>query len=311
MTSPSDHSSDARAGGLPLGSLTSGPFSGGGEELPLMRHGANWSRDAEALREEFLAAAQRRRVRLAKWRSEGSGGWGWSGAMDDAPCAGKSEPDELFKFTRRSLAGLALLDGGTRSANFALGALQGLVAAGALEAFDFRSTVPGGGFTGGHALVERGCRYIYLLGGGPDPKPWFSDVGKLIRRCRIDFGAEIDLADGVAAVWQEETPLINAHVVRGTITYAPAHLRMLGWGEDEIAMNRWGEILWVKPAVTQQTMAPFHDESRFEGYRALGYESVSSWLKELPMPVIAIDPSSLFPFEEGASEPSSMVDGSL
>src|SRR5262249_40101216 len=45
--------------------------------------------------------------------------------------------------------------------------------------------------TGLYALVARGCRYIVLADNGADPSRRFSDVGAAIRRCRIDFGAEI------------------------------------------------------------------------------------------------------------------------
>jgi hypothetical protein len=46
------------------------------------------------------------------------------------------------------LAGIALSGGGIRSATFALGALQALNERGVLKAFDYLSTVSGGGFTG-------------------------------------------------------------------------------------------------------------------------------------------------------------------
>lgn len=47
------------------------------------------------------------------------------------------------------LTGLALSGGGVRSATFNLGMLQALAAAGKLKAFDYLSTVSGGGYTGG------------------------------------------------------------------------------------------------------------------------------------------------------------------
>ncbi|HET6400244.1 MAG TPA: hypothetical protein VFH95_02500 [Candidatus Kapabacteria bacterium] len=50
---------------------------------------------------------------------------------------------------RKELAGLALSGGGIRSATTSLGALQALKKLGLLGAFDYLSTVSGGGFTGG------------------------------------------------------------------------------------------------------------------------------------------------------------------
>jgi len=47
------------------------------------------------------------------------------------------------------IAGLALSGGGVRSATFNLGVLQALAAAGKLKAFDYLSTVSGGGYVGG------------------------------------------------------------------------------------------------------------------------------------------------------------------
>ena len=48
--------------------------------------------------------------------------------------------------------------------------------------------------TGLYALVERGCRYIVVSDCGADPDLAFEDIGVAIRRCRIDFGAEIDVS---------------------------------------------------------------------------------------------------------------------
>ena len=48
--------------------------------------------------------------------------------------------------------------------------------------------------TGLYALVERGCRYIVVCDCGANPELGFEDIGVAIRRCRIDFGAEIDLS---------------------------------------------------------------------------------------------------------------------
>jgi hypothetical protein len=148
--------------------------------------------------------------------------------------------------------------------------------------------------TGLHALVERGCRCILVLDDGADVAPCFSDMGEAIRRCRIDFGTEIFLEDGVTEFAKtKHGGLADVHLVRGRITYAEPHLRMLGWSEEEMK-DPTGVVLWVKPAVTkadpvdirqyklenaafpQQTTADqWYDESQFESYRALGYHSLA------------------------------------
>ncbi len=51
------------------------------------------------------------------------------------------------------LVGLALSGGGIRSASFSLGIVQHLIRQGLFKYFDYLSTVSGGGYTGGLALV--------------------------------------------------------------------------------------------------------------------------------------------------------------
>lgn len=152
--------------------------------------------------------------------------------------------------------------------------------------------------TGLYALVERGCRYILVLDDGADVEPCFSDMGEAIRRCRIDFGAEIRFSDAVTQfVKARGDGLAEVHYARGTIEYAVPHLRMLGWTDEEIRSSAQGVIVWVKPVVTsldtvdvrqyklenaafpQQTTADqWYDESQFESYRSLGYQALATRL---------------------------------
>jgi hypothetical protein len=142
--------------------------------------------------------------------------------------------------------------------------------------------------TGLYALVERACRYIVICDCGADPRRGFEDVGNAIRRCRIDFGVEIDLQidDFMTSTL---TGLCRTHVAWGTIRYQPEHLRMLG---PPPLPPSTGKILWVKPTVDlgdaadvkqyqrgheefpqQPTTDQWYDKSQFESYRRLGYES--------------------------------------
>ena len=139
-----------------------------------------------------------------------------------------------------------------------------------------------------YALVERGCRYIVVCDCGADPRLGFEDIGVAIRRCRIDFGVEIDLHIDAFRAREDASDTARTHVVWGTIKYQREHLEMLGL---DTAKNA-GVIVWVKPSVTalnaadvrqyrlahadfpQQTTADqWYDESQFESYRRLGYES--------------------------------------
>jgi hypothetical protein len=63
--------------------------------------------------------------------------------------AGERERAILTAMRAANQAALCLSGGGIRSASFALGILQGLADRGLLTAFDFISTVSGGGYTGG------------------------------------------------------------------------------------------------------------------------------------------------------------------
>ncbi|HKO35583.1 MAG TPA: patatin-like phospholipase family protein [Pyrinomonadaceae bacterium] len=145
--------------------------------------------------------------------------------------------------------------------------------------------------TGLYPLIERGCRYIVLVDCGADPKPaCFQDLGEAIRRCRIDFGAEIDLS--LDFLLEKET---NRCFMFGSIRFSREHLKALGkWPRDaddgdDGDPSLDGTIIYIKPAVVpsvtadvrqysleneffpQQTTAnQWFDEAQFESYRRLG-----------------------------------------
>ena len=136
--------------------------------------------------------------------------------------------------------------------------------------------------TGVYSLVERGCRYIVAADCGADPDRGLQDLGDLIRRCRIDFGAEIslDVRPLTAGKDHDARPFVV-----GTIEFDPAHLAHLRSDGP-----REGVIVWFKPRVTaaidradvrqyrrqsrvfpQQTTADqWFDEAQFESYRQHG-----------------------------------------
>ncbi len=149
--------------------------------------------------------------------------------------------------------------------------------------------------TGLYSLVERGCRFIVMVDCTADPKPCFQDLGDAIRRCRIDFGAEINLPI---------EPLINNKekgggkkedarcFVVGTITYSEQHAAALNPGRtagEADEDSRVGVIVYVKPSMVDQgpadvrqyaiensnfpqqaTTNQWFDEAQFESYRRLG-----------------------------------------
>jgi hypothetical protein len=155
----------------------------------------------------------------------------------------------------------------------------------------FSYLTDGGHFdnTGVYSLVERGCRYILMVDCGADPRPTFEDLGNLARRCRIDFGAEIDIKS-LTPLSAKELAERRALVV-GRIRYTEAHVRALGWPDSRAASPeaREGVIVVLKPTRTkdlpvdveqyalcnevfpqQSTSDQWYDEAQFESYRRLG-----------------------------------------
>lgn len=159
--------------------------------------------------------------------------------------------------------------------------------------------------TGVYALVQRGCRYIIVADCGADPSPpAFEDLGAVVRRCRIDFGADIDfdLSPLMAKSPEGGPERVRGPCARryisGTILYSNEHAKALGWREDESKAARTGYILWLKPSLTshesgdvrqygfshdifpqQATSDQWFDEAQFESYRKLGETTVHEAFK--------------------------------
>jgi hypothetical protein len=152
--------------------------------------------------------------------------------------------------------------------------------------------------TGLYSLVQRGCRYIFLVDCGADPRPCFADLGDAIRRCRIDFRTEITLSVD-DFIRTEDPRLSQAHFVVGQVLYDKEHLRQLGWGEVGDADARTGVIVWIKPSLLKQdpaevrqyslennvfpqqsTSDQWFDEAQFESYRRLGAECAKAAMSD-------------------------------
>ncbi len=148
-----------------------------------------------------------------------------------------------------------------------------------------------------YELVRRRCRYIIVGDGEQDNSYTFESLGGAIRKCRADFGVEIDI--DVEQIRTADAAK-RTHCVVGTIIYpetapenereaisegcqAPADSRIHGW------------ILYFKSSLTgdepedvkqyrashpdfphQTTLNQFFTESQFESYRRLGLHLVDS-----------------------------------
>ena len=156
---------------------------------------------------------------------------------------------------------------------------------------DYCYLTDGGHFdnTGLYSLIERGCRYIVLVDCGADPKPCFEDFGEAIRRCRIDFGTEIELSlDPFLKKGRDKS---NQCFAVGKICFAREHLLSLEHTTDDCfdEDSLTGTIVYFKPTVLenvtpdvrqyriengdfpqQGTTNQWFDEAQFESYRRLG-----------------------------------------
>ena len=104
---------------------------------------------------------------------------------------------------------------------------------------DYVNLSDGGHFDnmGIYELVRRRCRYIICCDGEEDAKYTFEGIGNAIRKCRTDFGVDIDLpvhtlrkVDGLSA----------AHCAVGRIKYS----------NDEKDEKNWGYLVYFKATLT-------------------------------------------------------------
>ncbi|MDP9081873.1 MAG: patatin-like phospholipase family protein [Bacteroidota bacterium] len=140
-----------------------------------------------------------------------------------------------------------------------------------------------------YELIRRRCSYILLGDAEEDEKSTCEGLANAIRRCRIDFGVEIDLDVSRITNKDKETRYSKSHVVQGTIKYP---------GKKQAT----GTIVYIKTSLTgnetvdireyfvnnpefpqQSTGDQFFDEAQFESYRKLGYQSVQN-IKQLRLP---------------------------
>jgi hypothetical protein len=128
-----------------------------------------------------------------------------------------------------------------------------------------------------YEMVRRKCHYIVLCDAEQDDSFTCEGFANAIRRCRIDFGAEIDI-DITPIVERKENRFSAEHYAVGTIRYA-----------GDKGKDPWGRILYIKSSITdnmpvdvreyavknetfphQTTADQFFDEEQFESYRKLG-----------------------------------------
>ena len=172
--------------------------------------------------------------------------------------------------------------------------------------------------TGVHPLLQRQLDFILLADCGADPQYRYADLENLVRKARIDFGAEIEFytaedahaqffAGDVAAEGDGHVPLavLSPEMLVDNTTARGVLLARILYRPDANGHRRVGTLLVVKPALHQSldvdllayarrnsvfpqqgTGDQFFDEAQWESYHRLG-EDVGAqvrdaWLARLP-----------------------------
>jgi Patatin-like phospholipase len=130
-----------------------------------------------------------------------------------------------------------------------------------------------------YELVRRRCRYVIAVDGEEDPDYRFGSLGGAVRKCRADFGVEIEIDPRPI---QPEQGRSHSHCVVGRIHYPdkdPQTQRLPepGWllyvkaslsGDEPADVEEYRREQAEFPQ--QSTIDQFFSESQFESYRRLG-----------------------------------------
>ncbi|MGA8272941.1 MAG: acyltransferase [Candidatus Sulfotelmatobacter sp.] len=127
-----------------------------------------------------------------------------------------------------------------------------------------------------YELVRRRCRYIVICDSEADGDLKFEGIGMAIRKCRIDFGAEVAL--GLRPLQHmKDSQDSSAHCVVGTITYPedPGTTGVVVYIKSSLTGDEPADVLNYKkqdPVFPHDsTTDQWFTESQFESYRRLGH----------------------------------------
>ena len=132
---------------------------------------------------------------------------------------------------------------------------------------------------GVYELVRRRCRFIIAVDGEQDGNYTFHALGTAIRRCRVDFGAQIEInVEAIrppAADKPSKAHCAVGHIryddgTQGTLLYIKSSLT--GDEDTDISQYAHGEPLFPHESTADQ----FFSESQFESYRKLGVHAAES-----------------------------------
>ncbi|HUR32250.1 MAG TPA: patatin-like phospholipase family protein, partial [Vicinamibacterales bacterium] len=148
------------------------------------------------------------------------------------------------------------------------------------ETSKFVNVSDGGHFEnlGIYELVRRRCKVIIASDGECDDKLTFGSLGRVIRMCRTDFNAAIDI-DVESIRRDPQTGLSRAHCAVGRITYANGsrgyliYLKSSVTGDEDVDVQQYRASHPDFPH--ESTGDQFFAEDQFESYRKLGYHVTS------------------------------------
>ncbi|APZ92667.1 patatin-like phospholipase family protein [Fuerstiella marisgermanici] len=179
-------------------------------------------------------------------------------------------------------------------------------------------TSDGGHFEnlGAYELIRRRCRFIIVTDATADPLYQGYDFAGLVRKCRIDFGVEIEISthgiepDGIATMRAGkqrvtlDDRISGCNYALGIIRYPPSEVT-----DEEAAepsLNSDGLLIYIKSSMAEAdakdqpdlreyallnpsfphepTLDQFFSESQFESYRLLGDRVMTRVLKDLFQP---------------------------
>jgi hypothetical protein len=146
-----------------------------------------------------------------------------------------------------------------------------------------------------YELVRRRCRTILICDAEEDCAFKFEGLGMAVRKCRIDFGVEIDIptiscilpsSDGFSPLSYAEGTIrypnpIHPHIpIQGKILYIKSTLT----GTESVDLRNYKREHPAFPS--ESTLNQWFTESQFESYRRLGQfigeqQAVSTWIKAL------------------------------
>ena len=131
-----------------------------------------------------------------------------------------------------------------------------------------------------YELVRRRCSLIILGDAEEDADALCEGLANSVRRCRIDFGVEIEIDVTTITNKDAKTQLSQTHVAEGKIHYpgASGFIGKLVYIKTALTQNASVDLREYKmknPIFPQQSTGDqFFDEEQFESYRKLGYSSV-------------------------------------